>query len=426
MAEGERTARITKRLVDGSAVEPARYTVWDTELRGFGLRVSPTGSKSYVVRYRTAGGRAGTLRQLTLGKHGPLAPEEARNLARKTLSAVAHGADPAADKDEERTGLTLKALCDTFLAEYAPKKLKASSAEFYRWTLNKHVLPKLGARPVAGLKQNDFARIHSALSASPYQANRTLTILSSVYAWASRRGFVPKGTNPISEIERYRESRRERFLSLSELEKLGTVIRTAETIGLPGSSRTDKRAPKQNVRTLVSPHAAAALRLLLFTGARKQEILGLRWAEVDFDRGALHLPDSKTGKKTILLNAPALAVLTDLPRIADNPFVIPGAKSGAQLKNINRSWEAVRHHAGLEGFRLHDLRHTFASFGAGAKFGLPMIGKLLGHTQPSTTSRYAHLADDPLRQANDAIGSAIKAAFDGAPAPSVVSLRKSK
>lgn len=422
MAEGERTARITKRLADASVAEASRYTIWDTELRGFGLRVSPSGSKSYVCRYRTAGGRAGTLRQLTLGRHGALTPDEARALARKTLSAVAHGVDPAAEKDEERSGLTLRGLVDSYLAEYVEKKLKGSTAAFYAWTLNKHVLPRLGSRPLSGLKQVDFARLHLAMAASPYQANRTLTILGSLYSWAGRHGIVAKGFSPVRDIERYREHRRERFLSIAELEALGATLRAAETVGLPAEPRTDKRAPKREVRIVIPPHAAAAIRLLLFTGARRLEILRLHWSEVDFDRGALHLADSKTGRKTILLNAPALAVLASLPRIEGNPFVIVGTKAGAPLVDINKPWEAVRKHAGLEGFRLHDLRHTFASFGASANLGLPVIGKLLGHTQASTTARYSHLADDPLRRATDQIGSALAAAFN--PGAEVVTLRK--
>ena len=163
----------------------------------------------------------------------------------------------------------------------------------------------------------------------------------------------------------------------------------------------------------MSQQAVAAIRLLLFTGARRQEILNLRWSEVDFDRGALHLPDSKTGRKTILLNAPALSVLASLPRVGGNPFVIASTKPGVPLTDLNRPWATVRRHARLDNFRLHDLRHTFASFGASSNLGLPVIGKLLGHNQAATTARYSHLADDPLRRASEQIGGALSAALDG-------------
>ena len=329
------------------------------------------------------------------------------------MSAVAHGNDPAMSRADERTGLTLSSVAETFLRDHVEKKLKRSTAAFYRWTLEKYVLPKLGPRTLNGLKEADFARLHLAMSDAPYQANRTLTVIGSLYAWAGRRGLVPRGESHIRHIERYREERRERFLSLDELEALGSTLRLGETSGLPFIERKDKRAPKKELTTVLSPHAAAAIRLLLFTGARRQEILNLRWSEVDFDRGALHLPDSKTGRKTIVLNAPALAVLASLPRIDTNPFVIAGNKPGGPLSDLNRPWATVRRHARLGNFRLHDLRHTFASFGASSNLGLPMIGKLLGHTQSATTARYAHLADDPLRRASEQIGGALSAALDG-------------
>ena len=201
------------------------------------------------------------------------------------------------------------------------KKLKRSTATFYRWTLHKYVLPKLGSRPLKSLNQAHFARLHLDLSDAPYQANRTLTVLGSLFAWAGRRGIVPRGDNPIRHIERYREERRERFLSLQELETLGAALRMQRRSAFP--SRSGRQAgPEGGLRTILSQQAVAAIRLLLFTGARRQEILNLRWSEVDFDRGALHLPDSKTGRKTILLNAPALSVLASLPRVGDNLFVI--------------------------------------------------------------------------------------------------------
>jgi len=235
--------------------------------------------------------------------------------------------------------------------------------------------------------------------------------------------MIPRGESPIRHIERYQEQRRERFLSFDELETLGATLRLGETAGIPFKERRDKRAPKQPLTTVLSPHAAGAIRLLLFTGARRQEILNLRWSEVDFDRGALHLPDSKTGRKTILLNAPALAVLASMPRVDGNPFAIAGSNPRAPLSDLNRPWDAVRRHARLGNFRLHDLRHTFASFGASSNLGLPMIGKLLGHTQSATTARYAHLADDPLRRAAEQIGGALSAALDGRRTGEVVPLR---
>ena len=170
--------------------------------------------------------------------------------------------------------------------------------------------------------------------------------------------------------------------------------------------------------TKICPFAAAALRLLLFSGCRLREILNLRWEHVDFERGLLFLPDSKTGRKTVILNAPALAVLNELERIG--PYVVPGDDPQNPRPDLKRPWTAVTTQADLKGVRLHDLRHTYASFGAGGGLGLPIIGRLLGHSQASTTARYAHLDNDPLRRASEAIAGRIAAALDGnRKAPSV-------
>jgi integrase len=229
---------------------------------------------------------------------------------------------------------------------------------------------------------------------------------------------VSHGTNPARGIEKYAEEGRERFLSTDELTRLGDAIREAETAGLPyavdGAKPKAKHAPKEeNRRTVIGPHAAAAMRLLILTGARLREILHLKWDHVDFERGMLLLPDSKTGKKAIVLNAPALDVLSNLPRVGS--YVIAGQAAGTDKEqpraDLKRPWAAVAKRAGLEGVRIHDLRHTHASVGAGAGLGLPIIGKLLGHSQASTTARYAHLDADPLRRASDRIGSHIAAAM---------------
>jgi integrase len=236
-----------------------------------------------------------------------------------------------------------------------------------------------------------------------------------MFTFAGKAGVVPEGFNPAKRIESYDERRRERFLTIAELERLGTAIREAETVGLVWAADetkpTAKHAPKpENRRVTIGPHAAAALRLLLFTGARLREILHLQWEQVDFQRGLLLLTQSKTGRMTIVLNAPALAILSELPRASS--FVIAGSNPGSPRRDLNAPWRLVRDRAGLKGVRLHDLRHSFASYGAGAGMGLPIIGKLLGHSQQSTTQRYAHLDADPLRIASEAIGKRIAAAME--------------
>jgi integrase len=239
--------------------------------------------------------------------------------------------------------------------------------------------------------------------------------IAAVYAFAGRCGIVTEGTNPARGIDKFKEGRRERFLTGEELERLGSAIREAETSGIPWTvdetKATAKHAPKTKRSTKIASSAAAALRLLLFTGCRLREILHLRWEHVDFERGCLFLPDSKSGRKTVILNAPALAVLNEMERIG--PYVVPGDVPEQPRYDLKRPWDALTKRAGLIGVRLHDLRHTYASFGAGGGLGLPIIGRLLGHAQPVTTARYAHLDNDPLRRASEAIAGQIAAALDG-------------
>ena len=418
MGGGMRDRRITKRLVDSLKPIGADHFVWDDTLIGFGVRVQPTGAKSYIVKYRAGSGRGAPTRRVTLGRVGRLTPDEARALARKTLGAVAHGSDPAALRAAERRASTLRELADIFLAEHVEAKRKRSTATHYRSLLEKVVLPALGSRKAEQVTTSDLAKLHAQMRARPYQANRMLEVVGSLYSFAGKRKILPLGFNPARGIDQYVEKGRERYLSGDELSRLGDAVREAETVGLPyeidDTKPTAKHAPKEaNRRTKIGPHAAAAIRLLILTGARLREILHLKWEHVDLERGLLLLPDSKTGKKAIVLNAPALDILANLLRIG--AYVIAGQAAGTgdekPRADLNRPWRAIRERAGLNGLRIHDLRHTHASIGAGLGLGLPIIGKLLGHTQPSTTARYAHLDADPLRRASDHIGSRIAAAM---------------
>src|SRR6476661_9006696 len=422
------TSQITKRLLDSLKPRPAEYFVWDGSLPGFGVRVQSTGAMSYVVKYRAGSGRSAPTRRLTLAKAGTISPDEARTLAKKTLGSVAHGADPAAQRAADKRASTLAEVAEQFLTEHVEAKRSASSAGSYRDLLERLALPELGKRKASKITSAEIQRLHSKNAHRPYQANRLLRVLSSLFTFAGKAHVVPFGFNPCRGIEYFPEEGRERYLTTPELAQIGEAIREAETIGLPyavdGTKPTAKHAPKEgNRRTIIGPHAAAALRLLIFTGARLREVLHLKWEHVDFERGLLLLPTSKTGKKTIVLNAPALAILNDLPRASD--FVIAGASVDSPRSDLKKPWKAVSARAGLTGVRIHDLRHPHASVGAGAGLGLPIIGKLLGHTQSATTQRYAHLDNDPLKRASEHIGSRLANALGEGPGSqsSVTSIR---
>jgi integrase len=418
--------RITKRTLDSLKPLSTEFTHWDAAVSGFGVRVRPTGAMSYVVVYRAGSGRGAPVRRYTIAAVGKITPERARARAKAILGSVAHGNDPAGQKSTERGVPTVAELADKFMAEHIDAKRKGGTAKFYRDILERLVKPAIGTTKADKLTRLQVGKLHSSLSGTPFQANRVLAVVGSMYAFAVRAGVVADGTRPVAGIDKYRETRRERFLNGEELERLGSTIREAETLGIPwtvdASKLTAKHLPKAaNRRTKISLSAGAAIRLLLFTGCRLREILNLRWEHVDLERGLLFLPDSKSGRKTVILNAPALTVLNELKRIG--PFVVPGDNPEIPRADLKRPWEAITNRAGLSGVRLHDLRHTYASFGAGGGLGLPIIGRLLGHTQPSTTARYAHLDNDPLRRASESIAGRISAALDGNRPASVIALR---
>ena len=383
--------KLTNRTVAATRPRDRDVFVWDDELPGFGLRVKPSGVKSYVIQYRN---RHNDSRRITIGRHGVIGPEKARRKAKKMLADVQDGADPATERKDDREAPTVAELAEKYLREHAAPHKKPRSVEEDQRLLRLHVLPALGRKKVAGITRADITGLHHAMRDTPGAANRTLALLSKMMNLAEKWGLRLDGSNPCRHVDKYPERKMERFLSVDELGSLGAVLAEAE--------RTATELPS------VIP----AVRLLMFTGARLGEILNLEWSHVDFEWSCLRLPDSKTGAKVIHLNAPALEVLNGIERDG-SPWVIAGRDPDKPLVNLRKPWHRIRAKAGLEGVRLHDIRHSFASIGAAGGLSLPIIGALLGHTQAATTMRYAHLAADPLKQAADMIGKRIAAAMRG-------------
>lgn len=361
--------------------------VWDTEIKGFGVRLQQN-VPSYFLKTRSRGRQV----WLTIGKHGsPWTPDLARTEALRLLLEARSGRDipqPSAAGRPASGAMTVSAAIARFNAEHVPK-LKPRTQQHYEWTLARLIEPKLGRKALDGLGPTEVGRFHVGLADTPGQANGALTVLSSFITWCMDMKLLPRGENPCGSIRRFKEKKRERYLSVTELQRLAAVLDTAEADATH------------------SVHALAAIRLLILTGARLNEILTLKWEYVSFDQARLSLPDSKTGFKFIGLNDHAVAVLRALPRIDGNPHVIAGHRRGAHMVNLQGIWSDVRTAAKLTDVRLHDLRHSFASFAVDAGASLPLVGKLLGHASVATTARYAHLSDKRAQDMNQVVGNVI-------------------
>ncbi|MDI7862950.1 site-specific integrase [Rhizobiaceae bacterium n13] len=415
----EITLSLLKRIQPGNG----EFLVSDTVVSGFAIRVRETGGMSYVYHYRHGTGRGAPSRKCTIGSVRKFTPDEARKAARNLAAEVVKGGDPAKEKSIDRLSPSFEQIAAEYLSSVDAKQ-KSSTYQLYSHWLGL-AFPALGSRKAKSITTGDVERLHVSLKDKTITANRLLSTISSMYTWAMATKLIPKMDNPASGIKKYPEDSRERYLTSDELAALGDAIREAEKDGIewePDPNKKIKHAPKpENRRIKIDVFAAAAIRLFILTGARRGEILKLKWSNVDLERGLLFLDDSKTRKKTIILNTPAILVLKELPRtgiyvIPGEPKVRPdGTWEERPRSDLKRPWHHVRKRAGLDistddprlRVRIHDLRHTHASVGVEANLSLQIIGKLLGHTQAKTTERYAHLADDPKRRASDLIASKI-------------------
>lgn len=463
MEAKRRIQRITKRTVDAAVSEARPFRLWDTELKGFGLAVMPSGVKTYLVWYRVGTGRNATRREYTIARHGEMTPDEARSEAGKVLGRVRLGEDPQANRKRSRLELNVASLCDLYLADGVALK-KPATVLTDEARIRAHIKPLLGQRPISAVTSADVARFlrdvavgktaakprptaaQVRIARSEFKANgsgtpkalseqtaqlvrehgvasvkdfakietrartdpagkggrgtatRTLGLLGSIFSFAVREGL--RADNPVAGVERFRDGQSQRFLSADELSRLAATLNQFEAAGANASG-------------------LAVIRLLTLTGARKGEIEGLRWTEVDFGRACLRLADSKTGARMIPLGAAALKCLEGIPKSQGSPFLFPGegeVRAGEPPRHYigtPKLWLRVRAAASLDNVRLHDLRHTFASFGAAGGLSLPVIGQLLGHRDVKTTAQYAHLADDPLRMGVERIAGAISGAMAG-------------
>lgn len=373
--------KLTKRAVEGLSVSDEEYFVWDRDMRGFGLRVYPSGKKTYLIQYR-AGRRT---RRITIGQHGVLTADEARTRAKQLLGDVARGSDPSAERQAKRRAPTVAGLCDRFLEEYVEQHCKPTTARDYHSIIRRFIRPRLGPLPIAEVTRADVVAFHHALRETPYQANRAAAMLSKLFNLAEDWGLRQPGSNPARRIKKYREEEKKRYLSDEEQVRLGEVLAEALEAGTE------------------SVYVVSALLLLIYTGCRLSEILTLRWDYVTTHH--LELPDSKTGRRRIPLPREAYDILMELSRQPGNPYVILGESEHGPLNNLQKPWRRIRRAAGLDDVRIHDLRHTYASVAMKDGIDPFTLKEIMGHKNLTTTLRYAHLADDAVQRAAGSVAA---------------------
>ncbi len=383
MAKLERKS-LSNRVVDGLRAGDKDVIYWDRDLRGFGVRVYPNGAKTYLVQGRGPRGS----KRITVGRHGTISADEARRRGTGLLARIKAGEEPRASSGGD-AGPTVADLAERYMREHVEVRCRASTIAGYRLVIGRHVLPPLGKVPLSALGREHVAELHYRLRKTPVAANEAVGALSRMLNRAEAWGLVPAGSNPCRFVTRYRTRRPERFLTEEEFGRLGQALDELEAEGwLP-------------------VHVAAAIRLLMLTGCRSGEVLGLRWEDVALERNEVRLRESKTGPRVVPLSPAAARVLAAIPRLAGNPWVIAGREPGERLTHLAYYWYPVRERAGLDDVRLHDLRHSFASRALALGEDLTMIGKLLGHKKIQTTARYAHLARDSVKEAAALVAASI-------------------
>lgn len=368
--------KLTKKAITELETTGKRYTVMDDDFTGLAVRVGATGTKRFYYIYRFGKGRSAPLRWYKLGAFPVISVQRARELAKLASAEVVQGRDPIALRKEFHDMPLFKETFEVFLEEHVEKKRKQSTLRQYSGLARRSFYPTLGKLKIGDITAGHVSKLHASMHETPYLANRAASVLSKFFSWCESRGIIRLGSNPAKGHDRYTEHKRIRFMQDEELNRFGQALALMESKGQ------------------IDIFVAGALRLLIFTGARLSEVLSLRWEYIDMEAGVAYLPDSKTGAKPLHLATPALNVLKSLPHI--NIWCFPSKKTEGHIVNIRKSFISVCKSAELTGWRIHDLRHAFASAAVTRGHSLPMIGALLGHSQPSTTHRYAHIANNPV------------------------------
>ncbi|KAB2676669.1 tyrosine-type recombinase/integrase [Brucella tritici] len=412
---------LTKRVVDAAEKKDKRYYLWDSELSGFGLRVETSGAKTFIVRYRAeGGGRSAAQRFVTVGRSGPLTPEQARRQAKILLGGVAKGEDPADERRAKRREMKISGLIDLYEEEGCViqrgkrqgQPMKPLTKQLTLARLRNHVVPLLGHKRVSEVNAGDIERFVRDVTAGKTSrdekigprkriivkggegaARKVVRDLSAVFSFAIRSEIVERNPCETAAV-RKTDNQRVRFLTLDEVAQLGAALDALEAEG-------------------VNPKAVNIARLWALTGCRREEIAALKWAEVNLAEGLLELDDSKTGKSVRPLGAAAVALMESLPREVASGFVFPAERGDGYFQGTKRIWAKAVKKARLPGVTPHTLRHTIGSTAISTGEALALTGAILGHSNPRSTAIYAHVQNDPSRRAANRVTKKIAAALAG-------------
>jgi len=395
-------SKITKRLVDTLEPEEKEYFVWDSEIKGFGIRMMPTGLASYIIKYRNSEGRQ---RKFVLGRVGTLTPEQARKMARVKLADVSQGGDPSSERQNIRKAITVAELCDIY-SEETKGRLKESSHKMDVSRMNTHVKPLIGKRTVRSLTVTDLTKMMNDIiagkTAKPRKgrggittggeriAGSTVVMLGTMLEFARKRGIVDR--NVARDVRRPKDKKRERFLSFEEIKRLGVVMR-------------------DDISETVNPIPLAAIRFALLTGYRRNEVLSLRWKYLDEENGCARLEDTKTGYQIRPIGVSAFAVLKDLPQSSE--WVFPATHGDGHFVGLPKALARLCERAGLKDVSIHTLRHSFATTAVTMGFSELVIGGMIGHKSSSITARYAHVPDRTLVDVANQLSIKIAQLLDG-------------
>lgn len=373
--------KLTKRVVE--SIKPDKkdeLIVWDSEIRGFGLRVYPSGRRTYFVQYRNEFHQT---RRKKIGVHGHIATEQAREMAKSLLGDVAKGEDPSQEAQTKRAKPAFSDLAQEYLEVYAKTNKRPKSFSEDKNMLERIILKRWPNKKVEEINTHDIQLVHHELRDTPYMANRVRALLSKMFNMAIQWKWL--ADNPVDGVQKYQEQKRNRWLDEEELEKLWGALEIH---------------PNQSI--------AKAIWLLVLTGSRRNEVLSATWNQFDLEKGIWTKPAHTTKQNRmehLPLSSQAIELLRKMKETAIEEHLFPSKIPGKPLQDIKKSWKTIQKRAGLENIRIHDLRHTHASHLVSSGLSLSIVGKLLGHTQASTTQRYAHLADAPLRQAVEFFGN---------------------